>query len=107
MTKYILLVEAISFITVILSSLFYLVERLSTNKIDEFHRSINFYIGITVLMWWLITTPIMFYDIYLRHGDERIRNIKDDIFLVANFVMYLSFALSLVICRPQEEDYIT
>ncbi len=45
---------------ILLSVVFYFIEILLTNRILTFYRSLNFYISATLLIWWLVTTPLFF-----------------------------------------------
>lgn len=101
MTAFILPLIVINFTTIILASSFYLIEVLNSERILNFYRSINFYIAIVILIWWLVTTPIAFYEFYMSISDWKYIIIKVKILLCSNMFMYLTFSIALLWCKPQ------
>jgi len=81
--------------------IFYFFEVLNSEKILEFHKSINFYISATIFFWWLIITPLIFYEIYFSSVDWSFIFLKWQIFLFANVFMYLTFTFALIYCKPE------
>ncbi|WP_417213529.1 hypothetical protein [Bizionia sp.] len=99
--SYIPLIQVLSTLTVFLAISLYLYEILNSDTILNFYKSINFYISAIVLIWWLITTPLVFYELYFSQADWNFVFLKYQIFLFANVFMYVSFTLALIFCKPQ------
>ncbi|EGV45025.1 hypothetical protein BZARG_336 [Bizionia argentinensis JUB59] len=95
------IIHIMSTIVVVIATSLYLYEILNSDTILNFYKSINFYISVTVLIWWLITTPLVFYEIYFSTADWNFVFLKYQIFLFANVFMYLSFTLALIFCQPK------
>lgn len=82
--------------------MFYLLELLASEDILKFHKSINFYIAITVLLWYVITTPVSFYGVYFSGDDWNFIFLRWQIYFFANVFMYLTFTFALIWCNPQK-----
>ncbi|MFB9054725.1 hypothetical protein ACFFVB_16670 [Formosa undariae] len=80
----------------------YFYEILQSDKIITFHKSIYFYISSTVFIWVLITTPLVFYDMYFTTADWSFIILKYQFFLFSNMFMYLTFSLALLCCKPEK-----
>jgi hypothetical protein len=89
---------------ILLSVVFYFIEILLTNRILTFYRSLNFYISATLLIWWLVTTPLFFFNIYFSAADWNFVFLNWQIYLFANIFMYSSFTFALIWCRPQNNS---
>lgn len=83
--------------------IFYFVEVLESNKILSFYRSLNFYISLANLFWWLIITPIVFFYMYNSQGDWNFVLLKWQIYLSANIFMYLTFTIGLIVSKPGKQ----
>ncbi|TYB76420.1 hypothetical protein [Bizionia myxarmorum] len=79
----------------------YFYELLQSDKILNFYKSIYFYISTTIFVWWLITTPLIFYNVYFTTADWNFIILKWQIFLFANMFMYLTFSFALLWCKPE------
>ncbi len=79
----------------------YFYELLQSDKILSFYKSIYFYISTTIFVWWLITTPLIFYNVYFTTADWNFIILKWQIFLFANMFMYLTFSFALLWCKPE------
>ncbi|KJD34222.1 hypothetical protein PW52_13595 [Tamlana sedimentorum] len=95
------LINNFSAILILLSCMFYFVEKLYGNNIFYFYKSINFYISITLLFWWLIMTPLVFFDNYNTRSDWNYVFLRRQIYMMSNIFMYLTFTFSLLWCKPQ------
>lgn len=82
---------------------FYFVEILESDKVLTFYKSIYFWISAVILIWFLITTPLIFYEIYFSTADWNFILLKWQIYLFANMFMYLSFSFALLWCKPQND----
>ncbi|UPS91197.1 hypothetical protein [Bizionia sp. M204] len=100
-TRYIPIIHIMSTLAVVLAISLYLYEILNSDTILNFYKSINFYISAIVLIWWLITTPLVFFEIYSSTSDWNFVFLKWQIFLFANVFMYVTFTLALIFCKPQ------
>lgn len=90
-------------VIIFLCTTFYFYEILNSEKILTFYKSLNFYISAAIFIWWLITTPLVFYDIYNSHYDWNFIFLKWQIYLFANIVMYLTFTFALIFCKPEAD----
>ena len=96
------IISILGAIIIFLCTIFYFIEVLLSDKILTFYKSINFYISAAIFIWWLIITPLVFYDIYNSNKDWNFIFLKWQIYLFANIVMYLTFTFALIWCRPQK-----
>jgi len=90
-------------VIVILCVVLYFIEMLQSETILGFYKSINFYISSVVLIWWLVITPLVFYNIYFSAVDWNFIILKWQIYLMMNIFMYSSFTIVLLWCK-QEND---
>ena len=88
---------------IFLCTVFYFIEILLSDTILVFYKSLNFYISITIFIWWLIITPLGFFERYFFTSDWDFVFLKWQIYLFANIFMYLTFTFALIWCRPQNE----
>ncbi|GAA4945892.1 hypothetical protein GCM10023314_18960 [Algibacter agarivorans] len=88
---------------IFMCTVFYFIEVLQSNKILIFYKSLNFYISFAIFIWWLIITPIVFFDIYLLNRDINYIQLRYFIYLLANIIMYSTFTFALIWCRPQND----
>lgn len=88
---------------VFMCSVFYFLEILQSDQILTFYKSINFYISFAIFIWWLIVTPLVFYDMYHTRMDWSFIFIKWEILLFANIFMYSTYIFALIWCRPEND----
>lgn len=91
-------------IIIFMCVIFYFIEVLQSNKILKFYKSINFYISSVILIWWLIITPLVFYQVYFNNVDWNFIFLKWQIFLFSNIFMYSTFTFSFIFCNPEIEN---
>ena len=96
-------IDILSLSIILLSSIFYLYELLNSEKLFDFYRSIYFYISAIVFVWWLVITPLGFFEVYNTTEDWDYVTIKWTIKLTANIFMYLGFAIALIVSNPEYE----
>lgn len=101
--RYFPILSILGALIIFLCAVFYFVEVLLSDKILTFFKSLNFYISVTIFIWWLIITPLVFYDIYNSNKDWNFIFLKWEIYLFANIVMYLTFTLTLIWCKPEND----
>ncbi len=87
-------------ILILFSVCLYFIEILKSHVILRFHSSLNFYIAAVLIIWYLITTPLSFYNMYFSTADWNFIFLKWQIFLFANIFMYLTFTFALIYCKP-------
>jgi len=91
-------------------TVFYFIEILSSEKILFFYKSINFYISATIFIWWLIISPMSFYDVYYKYEvgksfyDQEFHDLRRLIFLFSNIFMYITFTFAFIWCKPENES---
>jgi len=98
------IISIIGALMVFLCSVFYFIEVLQSDKILTFYRSLDFYISFAIFIWWLIITPLVFYDLYHSSGDWNFIFLKWQIYLFANIFMYAAFTFALIYCKPKLND---
>ena len=96
-------IDILGAIIIFLSVIFYFIEILKSDVVLTFYKSLNFYIAATIFIWWIIITPIVFFNVYFRHVDWNFIFLKWQIYLVANIFMYLTFTISLIWCKPESD----
>ncbi|MGZ0014761.1 hypothetical protein [Yeosuana sp. AK3] len=97
------IISILGAIIIFLCTAFYFFEMLNSEKILTFYKSINFYISAAIFIWWLIITPLVFYDIYNSHYDWNFIFLKWQIYLFANILMYSTFTFALIWCKPEND----
>ena len=95
------LIQVLGAFLIVMSVTLFLIELLQTEKILSFYKSINFYIATTLLLWYLITTPLIFYDVYFSKEDMKYVVLKSAILLFSIIFMYATFTIALIFCKPQ------
>ena len=96
-------------IVIFLCAVFYFIELLQSERILTFYKSLNFYISAAIFIWWLIITPIVFYDVYFTYEIGNSNRDWDFIFLrwqiymFANIIMYSTFTFALIWCKPEND----
>lgn len=93
-------------IIILLCAILHFLELLQADNILTFYKSINFYISAAIFIWWLIITPIVFFDKYqtyvynIHERDWDYIYLRCYIYLFSNILMYSTFTFSLIYCRP-------
>jgi hypothetical protein len=87
---------------IILSCFLYFLEILTSDKVLDFYRSINFYISATLFIWFLITSTILFFDKYFNDTDWKFVLLKWQVFLISNILMYSIFTFALLWSKPEK-----
>ena len=81
----------------------YFIEFLKSDSILQIFNTFGFYASLGLFLWWLIITPVIFFDNYNTIADWDFVNLKRRIFLFANIFMYSTFIFALLWCKPQNE----
>ncbi|TYA72045.1 hypothetical protein FUA24_19705 [Seonamhaeicola marinus] len=106
--SYFPVIDMIGAVVIFLCVLFYFIELLNSEKILVFYRILNFYISSAIFIWWLIITPIVFYDNYTFYEvgvydrDWNYIELRRLIYISANIFMYSTFTFALIFCKPEE-----
>ncbi|KJD34803.1 membrane protein [Tamlana nanhaiensis] len=95
-------ISVLGALIIFMCTIFYFIEVLSSNSILTFYKSLNFYVSTAIFIWWLIITPLVFYDLYHFNGDWNFIFLKWQIYLFANLCMYFTFTFALIYCKPEE-----
>lgn len=95
-------IDVFGVIVIMLAVILYLVEILKSDEILRFYKSIHFYIAITLILWYIIVTPLSFYHMYFSKADWNFVILKYQIYLFANLCMYLTFTFALIYCKPEK-----
>ena len=88
-------------ILIVVAVLAYFMEILRSDKILSIFSSVHFYIAAVVLLWHIIMTPLIFYEMYFNKFDMDYAIMKAMIYLSCNTLMYLTFSFALIWCKPQ------
>ncbi|AEH02134.1 hypothetical protein [Lacinutrix sp. 5H-3-7-4] len=80
----------------------YFIEILESNKVLYFSKSLYFYVSVTVFLWWLIVTPVVFFDKYFITEDIHFIKLKRCIYIFANIFMYTTFSFGLIVSTPDK-----
>ncbi|WP_299888074.1 hypothetical protein [uncultured Lacinutrix sp.] len=88
-------------ILIICCSGFYFIQILKDENLLTFSRSLYFYISTAIFLWWLIITPLVFYDMYYILEDKSFILLKRGIYIFSNMFMYLTFAIGLIVSKPE------
>jgi hypothetical protein len=81
----------------------YFIEVLNSDKILVFYKSLNTIVSIVLFLWWLIITSLLFYEVYYTAFDTDYFNFRNNVYLFSNLFMYLTFAIALIWCEPDQE----
>ncbi|WP_100615398.1 hypothetical protein [Confluentibacter citreus] len=101
------IISVLGAIIIILCTILYFFELLQSDNILTFYKSINFYISAAIFIWWLIITPIVFFDQYQAYiynvyeRDWDYIYLRRYIYLSCNVLMYGTFTFALIFCRPK------
>tara|TARA_R110002012_G_scaffold319023_1_gene538495 strand:+ start:45533 stop:46237 length:705 start_codon:yes stop_codon:yes gene_type:complete len=79
---------------------YYFLEILQSDKILTFYKSLNFYITCSILISWLVQTPLVFFEHYFGLLDMDYVNLKYFIDLIVITFMYLSFTIGIIVSNP-------
>ncbi len=90
-------------LVIILYVVLYFIESLISNKSLTFFKSINFYISAILLIWWLVTGPVVFFESYTSKSDWNFIFLRWQIYLSANIFMYLGLAFALIFCKLEND----
>ncbi len=82
---------------------FYYFEILQSDAILSFHKSVNFYISTAILVFWLIKTPLVFYEMYLNKDDLDFVYLNSYINITVIYIMYLTFTVGLIVSKPEDD----
>ena len=99
--KFFPIISVLGALIIFLCATLYFIEVLSSEKILSFYISLNFYISCAIFIWWLIITPLVFYDIYFSTADWDFVVLKWQIYLLANIFMYSTFTFGLIYSKPE------
>lgn len=90
-------------ILILLYSVLFYIETLESEESTNIFKYVNFYICSILLIWWLVTGPVVFFEKYVFDADWDFIFLRWQIYLSANIFMYLGFALAFIFCKPEQE----
>lgn len=94
------LLQILGAIIILLCCSFYLFELMKSDSILNIQTNLYFYITVGIFMWWIILTPLSFYDLYFVNADWNFIILKWQMYLFANFFMYTAFTIGLIVSKP-------
>jgi hypothetical protein len=95
------LIQFFAAFIILLCTVLYFLEILQSDKIMSFYKSFNFYLASVFLIWFLVKTPISFYQIYYSTSDWNFVFLRRHIILFTNLFMYLTFIFAFLCCKPK------
>ncbi|WP_299888068.1 hypothetical protein [uncultured Lacinutrix sp.] len=101
-TQFFPIISVLGAIVILTCAVLYFMQMLKSERILDFYKSLNFYISSAILLWWLIITPLIFFDIYFSKSDLDFVFLKWQIYLFANIFMYTTFTIGLIVSKPEE-----
>ncbi|MFL0352789.1 hypothetical protein [Xanthomarina sp. GH4-25] len=84
----------------------YFIEFLNGENVFNIFRTLSFYVTIGLFVWWLIVSPVIFFNNYNTSADWDFANLKRRIFLFANIFMYTCFTVGFIISKPKSNNEI-
>ena len=79
----------------------YVMNFLSEDRILEYKKSFSLIVLGALFIWWLVVTPIAFYEDYYNLTDPGYLRLKPLILFFNNILMYGSFSFAFLFCKPQ------
>lgn len=79
---------------------YYFLEILKSDKILYFYKSLGFYICCSILLLWLIQTPLVFFEHYFNINDKDYIFLRNVINLIAISSMYIIYTVGLIVSNP-------
>lgn len=95
------LYQFLGLLATFISIALYFIEFLKSDSMLNIFKTFGFYASIGLFLWWLIITPVIFFDFYNTEADWHFVNLKRLIFLFANAFMYSTFTFALMYCKPE------
>ena len=87
--------------TLLIGCSIYFVELVNSEAITYALKTFSLYALSAILLWWLIVTPILFFDAYNTESDWDFANLKRRIFVFANIFMYSCFIIGLIVSKSE------
>lgn len=88
-------------IFLMVSILIYYFELLKSDNILRFNKSLTFYISVGLLIYYLSITPLFIYSNYYNsESSDAFNNFYLYTLATANFIMYGTFTLGFLLCKP-------
>ncbi|WP_239004413.1 hypothetical protein [Lacinutrix sp. WUR7] len=103
-TKPIPLISILGAIIILQCVYFYFMEILQSENILTFYKSLTFYISVAILLYWLIKTPLVFYEQYYRKLDMNYVSLRRYINLFVILFMYTTFTIGLIVSKPDKNE---
>lgn len=97
-------IEILGACLIILCALFFFIELLQSENVLNFKKNVNFYITVAIFIWWMVITPLVFYNTYHSEADWDFVNLNRLIYLFANIFMYTTFTVGLIVSKPKNEQ---
>lgn len=88
---------------IMIGAAFYLYELLQSPKVLEFYKDVHFYISIILIIWLLVTIPLVHFVCGEADTDPVQADLKWIIMVYANIFMYLAFAITLIVLKPKND----
>ena len=94
-------INVYSLINLLVIIVLFFLDILTSSVHIKLYKQIDFHIAFILLIWWLIITPLMFFNDYFNALDEQYTNLQWFIRFFANVFMYIGFSLVLIFGKPE------
>lgn len=80
----------------------YFIELINSEAITNFYKSLPFYVATAAMMFFLIKTPVVFFEKYFNTSDQDYIALKYFISLFSILFMYLTYTIGLIVSKPEK-----
>ena len=101
-SNYIIVLDIINFFLILFLVFIYLMELLYSEKVLIFYKSLPFYVSVGIFSFWIVTTPVGFFEEYYNTSDQGFIFLKLAIKICAITFTYLIFAFGLIVSNPEK-----
>ena len=102
--NYLILLDVLNLVIIVSLAVLYFIQLLNSESILSFYKMLSFYICSGILVFWIVTTPLMFYEEYYNVLDKGFIALKKGIYLLSIIFMYLIFAIGLIVSDPEKNN---
>lgn len=97
-------VDLLSLIVIMFLTFSYFFELLKSDKILKFYKYLGFYISCGILLFWIVITPLIFYQRFYNTFDESYITLRTLIYLFTIVFMYATFTIGLIVSKPELQN---
>ncbi len=107
---FLIVLNLLGALVVLLCCALYFIELLLSETILRFYYAFEFYAATVIFIWWVVTTPLAFFDVYYtyevgeHYRDREFVFVRFLIFLFVNILMYLTYTFAFIWCQPNKTN---